>query len=130
MGKTLTVNKPFFVLEEGDTMELSKDGKYYVSTYKENHEFVEEGNNMVSSYVSTYSIPVQVAEHLVEDGYLRDEQTDTFVNVFDEIDTLLDRYNKNLSEPDKSVPKVLQAEQETVLTNLITLLNHLKSLKK
>jgi hypothetical protein len=56
-----------------------------------------------------------------------------FVNIFDEIDTLLNQYSSQLStiEKDmKDLPACFRVERETVLQNMITLLKHLKSLKK
>ena len=61
------------------------------------------------------------------------ECTTTYVNIFDEIDKLRDSYTNNLKTIDdrhKDDPACLKTEDEAVTTNLIKLLDYLKSLKK
>ena len=76
---------------------------------------------------------------LAEDGYLENADEDnnskqsTFVNIFDEIDNLLSKYKRdldNINEDTINLPICVKVERETVLNNLCTLLEHLKSLKK
>lgn len=139
MTKTLRVIEPFFVMELGDTFEYSKDTNMYVS--KHNEEFYKTDDNSVedikSSYNSEFSISVDYAAELVKEGYLEEatelENGKSFVNIFDEIDLLLNKYSTELDLVDGNdidIPMCVKVERKTVLTNLITLLNHLKSLKK
>lgn len=134
MSKTLKVISPFFVLEEGDTLELAKDGKSYVSEYSAEDNTFDEDKQFSSSYKSSYTISKDLADSLVAKGFLKEDVEDKngedFVNVFDEIDNLLGRYGNDVKNVDKALPAALQLEQTTVLTNMIKLLNHLKSLKK
>lgn len=135
MTKILKVIKPFYVLEEGDTLELSKDGSTYTSVYnEEHHEDSDDNSTVTSSYSSVYSISTAYAKTLVENGYLEEvkEQKD-FVNIFDEIDRLLTKYYDDLNDllyGKNDDPKCMQVEKETVLQNMIKLLEHLKNLKK
>ena len=126
-------------MELGDTFEYSDNEKMYVS--KHNEEFYkmesEKIDEVKSSYKSEFRISAEYAEDLIEEGYLEEvnenESKTSFVNVFDEIDTLLEKYKKgmdNLEEDCVGLPACVKVEKETVLSNLITLLEHLKSLKK
>lgn len=138
MAKILKVIQPFFVMEVGDTFELSENGTY-VSTYTEEFNRVgAEDSNISSSYNSRFEISPEYADELIESGYLenvfKEEKTDApFVNVFDEISAMLDTYNSDLTNIDKDcedLPACLKVEKETVLRNMIKVLEHLKSLKK
>lgn len=137
MSKTLKVIKPFFVLNVGDVLELSEDGRFYVSTYRE--EFNGSGvtsTDISSTYESKFNISVNYAKELIEDGFLMEatnEDTKPFVNIFDEIDTLIAKYTKDLSEVNEDtddIPMCLRVEKTTVLNNIIKVLVHLKNLKK
>lgn len=139
MAKILRVIEPFFIMELGDTFEYSDNEKMYVS--KHNEEFYkmesEKIDEIKSSYKSEFRISAEYAADLVKEGYLEEvnenENKTSFVNVFDEIDTLLEKYKKgmeNLEEDMIGLPACVKVEKETVLSNLITLLEHLKSLKK
>lgn len=139
MSKILRVVEPFFVMEVGDTFELSADGKQYISEY--NEEYNKYGDDRVSdsSYHSSFSISVDYAKELIEDGVLEevvdkaDKKDSNFVNVFDEIDNLLTKYNAQLETLDKDMvnsPQCLKVERKTVLSNMVKLLSHLKNLKK
>lgn len=138
MAKTLRVIDPFFVSELGDMFEYSNDTKMYISKRKE--EFFDEDNHLNSEIKSSFSSEFQISEDyaktLIEEGYLEPADEDNkqpFVNIFDEIDNLLNTYKRNLENLDedmKGLPACLKTEKETVLTNLITVLKHLKSLKK
>lgn len=135
MAKKLEVLVPFFVMEKGDILTFSKEENAYVSKY--NSEKRSDLNpNTWSSYSSTFQMSVESAKEMIKDGFLKEikeEQNNNFVNVFDEIDKLIDMYTKELStisEDMKDAPKCLEVEKNTVLTNLVTVLTHLKSLKK
>lgn len=138
MTKTLKVVKPFFVMEAGDTFELSENGKEYVSSYNQsNNAISESGNAIYSSYNSNYTISPEYANMLIEEGYLKAEKPlntkDTFVNVFDEITTMTEQFKEELSTIDEDMaeqPAILKVEKETVLRNMIKVLEHLNSLKK
>lgn len=138
MAKTLRVINPFFVMNTGDTFEYSEDAKMYISKYKEEFYKLDDNtdvNEIKSSYNSEFHISTEYASSLIADGYLEEvNETDKpFVNIFDEIDNLLNKYKKGLSTLDEDtmdLPACVKVERESVLTNLITLLEHLKSLKK
>ena len=139
MAKTLRVIDPFFVMELGDLFEYSEDSKMYVSVH--NEDFYNTDGNSVdsvkSSYNSEFSISPDYAETLIKEGYLEEvsdaEKSTSFVNIFDEIDNLLAKYKTGLKTIEKDMaelPACVRVERQTVLTNMITLLEHLKSLKK
>lgn len=137
MKKTLRVINPFFVMDAGDTFEYNEDTKMYVA--KRNEEFYKNNDETVSeiksSYSSEFQISVDYAKALIEEGFLEEVDTDEkpFVNIFDEINSLLEKYKDNLNTLEKDaadLPACVKVERQTVLTNLVTLLEHLKSLKK
>ena len=139
MAKTLRVIDPFFVMELGDLFEYSEDSKMYVSVH--NEDFYNTDGNSVdsvkSSYNSEFSISPDYAKTLINEGYLEEvsdaEKSTSFVNIFDEIDNLLAKYKTGLKTIEKDMaelPACVRVERQTVLTNMITLLEHLKSLKK
>lgn len=136
MTKTLRVIDPFFIMELGDTFEYSDDLKMYVSKHKE--EFFDDNNfnsEIKSSFNSEFQISEEYAKTLINEGYIEEVEDDNkrFINIFDEIDNLISTYSRNLENIDKDMkglPSCLKTEKETVLTNLITVLKHLKSLKK
>lgn len=138
MAKTLRVIDPFFIMDLGDTFEYNEDTKMYVSNHKEEFYKMDDGsiNEIKSSYNSQFQISTDYAKSLIEDGYLeevKDEDKPTFRNIFDEIDSLLEKYKKGLNtleEDTVNLPACVKVERESVLTNLVTLLEHLKSLKK
>ena len=138
MSKVLRVIDPFFVMEIGDTFELSEDGKEYVSHHSEEFHTAKEEGEVNSTYDSVFKISLKWAQQLIEDGYLEEvEETPksatSFVNVFDEIDRLISEYQKEADELSASkelIPECLKLEKTTVLTNLLKVLNHLKSLRK
>lgn len=139
MTKTLKVIKPFFVMDEGDTFELSDNEQTYKSEVSSEYtEHDDEEADISSSYNASYTISKDYAEALIKDGYLKEVKEDNkyeapFVNVFDEINELLEDYTEELKNVDESMadmPEVNKLEAKTVLTNMITLLTHLKSLKK
>lgn len=136
MSKILKVVKPFFIMEPGDTFELSADEKEYVSTLDMEHHEDDEECSMVSSYSAKYSISKEYAENLIAEGFLVEDipaQDKKFVNVFDEIADLRKEYKNELAAIDDemaNMPACLKVEKETVLTNLINVLDYLNSLKK
>lgn len=138
MTKTLIVVKPFYMLEVGDTLELSADGQTYESTYNEEMgNSIDDGNEVFGSYSSTFKISTSYAEDLIKQGYLKNDDIETskstFVNVFTEIDNLLNKYQdelRNIDEDYANMPQCMKVEKATVLNNMITVLNHLKNLKK
>lgn len=139
MAKVLRVINPFFMADKDDTFVLSEDGKFYIAEH--NEEFKAVGADDIdtkSTFSSTFTISLNWAKELIEEGYLEEvspktEKSSTFVNVFDEIDILLKKYNdelKNLPEDMASFPECVKLERTTVLTNIIKVLEHLKSLRK
>lgn len=140
MGKTLNVIEDFAYLTAGDVLTLSEDGTEYVA---ESHEVFDRNSDdnteFRSSFTSRFTISPAYAQELIENGILEDPSyTDdatnrSFVNVFDEIDDLLSTYGEELEKLPtemKDQPECLKVEKATVLSNLVSVLNHLKSLKK
>ena len=139
MTKILKVVKPFFVMEIGDTFEYDNDTNQYKSVYNvENNSSNDNNSTVMSSYSSVYTISTEYAKVLIGQGYLEQVDENTaeskkFVNVFDEISNLISVYNKDLVDvlrSDDNTPQCLKIERETVLRNMIKLLEHLNSLKK
>lgn len=129
MEKTLVVKIPFSTLKKGDVFKLTKDKKFYSCESKQDYT----DKNVHTRCQNETIISVKYAEHLTEEGYLECEKDSKFVNIFDEIDRLLNAYDKELSEiPDtmKDSPECLKVEKHTVLSNLIKVLTYLKNLKK
>lgn len=136
MTKILKVIKPFFVMEDGDTFEYNADTDQYESVYNEEHNSSNEDNStFVSSYNSVYRISKEYAKMLLDNGYVEEvDKKARFVNIFDEIDNKLSEYNNELytlkTKADENTPQCLLVEKETVLRNMIKLLEYLKGLKK
>lgn len=136
MTKILKVIKPFFVMENGDTFEYNADTDQYESVYNEEHNSSNEDNStVVSSYNSVYIISKEYAKMLLDNGYVEEvDDKKRFVNIFDEINNKLSEYNNELcvlkSKADENTPQCLLVEKETVLRNMIKLLEYLKGLKK
>ena len=136
MTKILKVIKPFFVMESGDTFEYNADTEQYESVYNEEHNSSNEDNStVVSSYNSVYRISKEYAKMLLDNGYVEEvNDKKRFVNIFDEIDDKLSEYNNELCslklKADENTPQCLLVEKETVLRNMIKLLEYLKGLKK
>lgn len=137
MAKVLRVIEPFFDVDVDDTFVLSDDAKFYV--FEKNEEFhtnSSETEDLTSSLKSTFKISIKWAKQLVEDGYLEEvnEKANTkFVNVFDEIEKLLNAYQEELKlipETMKESPECLRVERTTVLMNMIKVLSYLKTLRK
>ena len=123
-------------MEVGDVFNLSEDGKFYVAERNEEFHKAGEKNELNSTFNSTFNISLDYAQHLINEGYLEEvENTNktTFVNVFDEIDNLINRYQTELDNIDADMagePQCVKVEKTTVLTNIIAVLNHLKTLRK
>lgn len=136
MTKILKVIKPFFVMENGDTFEYNADTDQYESVYNEEHNSSNEDNStVVSSYNSVYRISKEYAKMLLDNGYVEEvDDKKRFVNIFDEINNKLSEYNNELytleTKADENTPRCLLVEKETVLRNMIKLLEYLKGLKK
>ena len=136
MTKILKVIKPFFVMENGDTFEYNADTDQYESVYNEEHNSSNEDNStVVSSYNSVYRISKEYAKMLLDNGYVEEvDEKKRFVNILDEIDNKLNEYNNELyalkTKADENTPQCLLVEKETVLRNMIKLLEYLKGLKK
>ena len=136
MTKILKVVKPFFVMEEGDTFEYNEETNQYESVYNEEHNSSNEDNStVVSFYNSVYRISKEYAKMLLDNGYVEEvDEKKRFVNIFDEIDNKLSEYNNELytlkTKADENTPQCLLVEKETVLRNMIKLLEYLKGLKK
>ena len=137
MSKILRVIDPFFVLEVGDTLTLSDDGKFYVFERSEEFHKAGDSNELNSTYNSKFTISIDYAKELIKEGYLEEveskQKTSSFVNVFDEIDNLINKYQNDLARIDIEMadqPQCLKVEKTTVLTNILSVLNHLKTLRK
>ena len=133
MAKVLKVIDPFLRLDYGDTFELNENGDY-VSSVKEDFTSVEDdGKEFTTKYHADFTISKEYAERMIEEGYLEPaDKKASFVNIFDEIDQLLEKYNDELGNQDSwdKMPECLKVEKTAVLTNIVTVLEHLKSLKK
>ena len=130
MNKTLRVTMPFFVMEVGDLLQLNEDGTAYSA--QKNEKFHSD-SNFESSYESKFTISADYAKELIEDGFLEVvTESKPFVNIFDEIDNLLNTYQGDLESVnnDAESPECIKLEKRTVLANMIKLLTHLKELRK
>lgn len=136
MTKILKVVKPFFVMEAGDTFEYDAETKQYKSVYNEEHNGSDENNStVISSYNSVYTISEEYAKMLIDNGYLVEinDKKQNFVNIFEAINALINEYSEELEKlltTEDDTPQCLKVEKETVLRNMIKLLEHLRSLKK
>lgn len=137
MSKKLHVIDPFFIAELDDMFELNENGDYSLEKKEEFYKIADDKSSKVqSSCSSTFIISPEYAQTLIKDGYLEEEtekEDKPFVNIFDEINTLIEKYStdlKNIDADMQNVPQCVKLEKETVLNNLITVLNHLKDLKK
>lgn len=138
MTKILRVIVPFFVVEEGDTFEWNNNTKMYVVEHNEEfHKSDDNSTELKSEYKSNFAISEGYAKELVEDGYLEEvtpeNKNKTFVNVFDEIQRLINKYTEelnNLCKDMANMPECMKVERATVLNNILSVLNHLSELKK
>ena len=135
MAKTLRVISDFLDMTPGDTFEYNNDTKMYVAERSEEfHRSDDSDSELRSIYSSRFAISEGYAKELIQDGILEDaDETKNFVNVFDEIDSLTSRYEnelKNVNEDMAQFPECMKVERITVLNNLLSVLDHLKGLKK
>lgn len=133
MTKNLEVIEPFFGLELGDVMTLSDDEKSYVAEYNSAYKENDDDSSVKATYSSKCSISVDYAKELIDEGMLKEvtEKAEPFINVFDEIDSLIEKYTYDLNNVDtQDMPECMKVEQRTVMLNLIKVLNYLKGLKK
>lgn len=135
MNKVLHVIQPFFTVEVGDTFEYDNNSDMYVAQRTEEfHKTDDSDSELRSVFNSNFAISADYAKELIADGYLEDVyEKKTFTNVFDEIQRLNDKYSdelKNLNEDMAGMPECLKVERTTVLNNILSVLEHLKGLKK
>jgi len=135
MNKVLHVIEPFFTVEVGDTFEFDDNSNMYVSQRTEEFHKTDDSNSELrSTFNSNFAISADYAKELIADGYLEDASgKKVFMNVFDEIQRLSDKYSdelKNLNEDMAGMPECMKVERTTVLNNILSVLDHLKSLKK
>ena len=136
MTNKLRVIEPFYNLETGDELELSRDGKNYVFEVSEsNASTSDSGSTNNASFSAKFTISVDYAKQLVKDGYLEEEaeREPDFKNIFTEIDNLISTYGielKNIDNEFANQPACLKVEKQTVLNNMIKVLSHLRGLKK
>lgn len=136
MAKTLRVIDTFFCMEVGDTFEWDDNTQMYVAEHSEEfHKSDDSDSELRSCYQSNFAISADYAKELIADGYLEvvGAEKKVFMNVFDEIGRLTEKYNdelKNLNEDMANMPECMKVERTTVLNNMLSLLNHLAGLKK
>ena len=135
MAETLRVISDFLDMNPGDTFEYNEDTKMYVAERSEEfHRSDDSDSELRSIYSSSFAISEGYARELIQDGILEDADEKTqFVNVFDEIDHLISRYErdlKNVNADMSNFPECMKVERITVLNNLLSVLDHLKGLKK
>lgn len=138
MAKILKVNCPLLGIDDDDELILNEAGTEYTTSTSYEFNDSDDKNSFYCRANTEFSISKEYAEKLVKDGCLievkdKDVENKPFVNIFDEIDALLNDYNYQLTNIDKDCkdcPECLKLEKKTVLTNLTTVLNHLKNLKK
>ena len=133
MEKTLKVIKPFGIMEKDDEFVMNENGTY-TAEYNETTNEEAEDNSFYAQYQSRYTISPEYAQALMEDGFLTEvKDLPKFVNVFDEIDKLSTKYTIDLQNIDQDCdifPACVKVEKETVLKNILKVLDYLKSLKK
>lgn len=133
MIKILEVKEPIFMMDAGDRLSISEDGKEYSYSRIDKFNDIIKGGD--GSVISNHNVKVSAdfANTLIEEGYLKEVDDNNFVNVFTEIDNLMAKYNDQLENIDEDCahdPACLKIEKETVLRNLVSVLDHLRSLKK
>ena len=109
----------------------------YVSQHVEEfHKTDDSDSELRSTFNSNFAISADYAKELIADGYLEEmvsEPKKAFTNVFDEINRLIEKYEDekaNLNEDMANMPECLKVERATVLNNVLSVLDHLKELKK
>lgn len=139
MIENLKVIKNFDQMEVGDIYNFSDEDNAYVCEINNDNSYVDarSGATMQSKNSYKHEISQAYAEKLIDLGYLVPvtKKTDSaeYKNVFSEMESLQNSYIedlKNLDEKYKDQPACVKLEAETVLTNMIKLIDHLLSLKK
>lgn len=134
MNKTLKVVKPFMHLVPGDTFELNNDGTYTAEQNEEFNRTDDAFGDFKSSLSSKFTVSEDYIKELAKNGIVELPKEDKpFVNVFDEIDNMLNTYSDDLANINiemEHAPECVKLEKVTVLKNLIKALDHLKNLKK
>lgn len=136
MTKVLKVVDPILRLDFGDMFEQSENGDYVATVREDFTNNADDGSVYTTKYHADFTISKDYAEQLVKEGYLKEvatkeNQSKDFVNIFDEIDALIEKYtNEQNSAKSADLHPAVKRESEVVYTNLLTVLNHLKSLKK
>lgn len=139
MAKVLRVIQPFLVMELGETFEYNEETGMYVADHVEEfHKADDINSDLRSVFSSHFAISKEYAKELLDEDYLEEvvEKPTTekrFTNVFDEIDRLIEKYTDeldNLDEDMASLPECVKVERTTVLNNILSVLEHLRALKK
>lgn len=137
MAKKLIVLEPFALLNTGDELIWSKEEGMYVAEYDEKENTLSEDKKYLANYYSKYSLSEDYAKVLIKEGFLKEDTPESkkteFVNVFDEINKLQNKYADDLMDLNRNRNKMNRyeaIEKETVLTNILTVLDHLKTLRK
>lgn len=135
----LKVIKNFNQMEVGDIYQFSDKEDGYVCEVNRDDSYLDARTGSKYSAKSSYKnvISANYAQKLIDNGYLtlleEPKKNDDHINVFDEIQNLLGIYLKDLSNLDetyKNQPACVKIEAETVLSNMIKVLNHLLDLKR
>lgn len=135
----LKVIKNFNQMEVGDIYQFSDKENGYVCELNRDDSYLDARTGSKYSAKSSYKnvISTNYAQKLIDNGYLTfledSKKKEDHVNVFDEIERLLDTYTKDLGDLDdtyKDQPACIKLEAETVLANMIKVLNHLLTLKR
>lgn len=136
MAKILRVIDPFFVMEIGDSFVWDEERNMYIAERSEEFHKTDDSNSELrSTYNSNFCISADYAKELIADGYLEEDggNKKVFMNVFDEIDRLISKFTEeknNLQKDMANMPECLKVERATVLNNILSILEHLKDLKK
>lgn len=126
----LIVKAPVASLGKGDVLEYDKDTNLYTLAYSDTADGVTSYNEI--------SLSPAIAQHLIDEDtlevYTEPEKANTnFVNIFDELDNLKERFTTciaNLDKDYKNLPDCMKAEAKAVYTNQLSLVEHLQSLKR
>lgn len=142
MTKRLKVIKPFSIagdpitLEIGDEFEFIEDTNEYRNKRVVRHDENNEEFSLTQDFAYSYNISIGYANKLIAEGFLEkidEKKSNDFVNIFEEMKNIKEEYINqlnNLNTEFAESPMCLKIEKETVLRNLITLLDYLISLKK
>lgn len=126
------VNDYFLGVKKGEMLNKTSDGSYEFS-----RESKTIHNGIQKKTEVRVSISAEQAEDLIKKNILEevddDSNNNSHVNVFDEIERLIDVHKNELNSLDdkyKDSPLCMKVEAQTVLTNLIKILEYLFSLKR